>query len=80
LPHSPTAGPASLPEDAFSRASVPFEPDPDVEAVWRVAIALDSDDRGPLEAEVLLWRVCSAKSIPDAAIQRALSEEWRFGR
>ena len=51
-------------------------PSLDAQASAEVADGLDVDDPGPLEAEVMLWRICSAKSIPDAAIRRAISEEW----
>jgi hypothetical protein len=66
----------NAPEDGHSRPVGNLPPDPDSDAVWRVAIGLDLEDRGVLEAEALLWRVCCAKSIPEAAIRRALCEEW----
>ena len=51
-------------------------PDPDLHEIWRVAIGLDLGSRSVLEAEVLMWRICNAKNMPRAAIERALNEEW----
>ena len=76
-PESPGLPEPSLPEDTRSQRRDP-QPDPDLDAVWRVAIGLDSEDMNVLEAEVLLWRICSAKSIPEATIRRAICEEWKF--
>jgi hypothetical protein len=42
----------------------------------RIIAGLDIEDRSVLEAEVLIWRICSAKSVPAAAIRRALRGEW----
>ncbi|HEY1264888.1 MAG TPA: hypothetical protein VGF06_15275 [Terriglobales bacterium] len=53
-----------------------LQPDPDVDSVWRIIAGLDIEDRSVLEAEVLIWRICSAKSVPAAAIRRALRGEW----
>jgi hypothetical protein len=73
MPHvRPTNPPANENSDAHAHPQA----EADLVAVRRVADGLDVDDRGPLEAEVMLWRICSAKSIPDAAIRRAISEEW----
>jgi hypothetical protein len=41
-----------------------------------VAVQLDLEDRSVLEAEVLIWRICAAKSLPPDAIRRALRGEW----
>ncbi len=68
--------PTNPPADERSSAQRPLQRDADLAAVRRVADGLDVDDPGPLEAEVMLWRICSAKSIPDDAIRRAISEEW----
>jgi len=54
-------------------------PDPDVDAIWRVAVGLDLGNRSVLEAEVLLSRICRAKSMPREAIERALNDEWEIG-
>ena len=51
-------------------------PDPDLDAIWRLAVGLDLGSRSVLEAEVLMWRICNAKSMPRKAIERALNEEW----
>ena len=75
--HLHTAGSPSLMADWNSHCTAGLDPDPDLDVVWKVAAALDVDDRGPLEAEVLLWRICSAKSIGDAVIQRAMREDWK---
>jgi hypothetical protein len=50
--------------------------DADLDAIWKVAIGLDLENRSVLEAEVLMWRICSAKSMPNSTIRRALYEEW----
>jgi hypothetical protein len=50
--------------------------DPDLDAVWRFAVGLDLGDRSVFEAEVLLWRICHAKSMPREVIERALNEDW----
>jgi hypothetical protein len=51
-------------------------PDADLDAIWRVAIGLDLGERSVFEAEVLMWRICKAKSMPHDAILRALNEDW----
>jgi hypothetical protein len=50
--------------------------DPDLDDIWRLAIGLDLGNRSVLEAEVLMWRICKAKSLPRDAMRRALNEEW----
>jgi len=50
--------------------------DADLDAIWRLAVGLDLGDRSVLEAEVLLWRICQAKSMSRQSTERALSEEW----
>jgi hypothetical protein len=77
MSHLRTAASPESPENGPFHSAPGLDPDPDLDAVWKVAAALDVDDRGPLEAEVLLWRICSAKSIPDTVIRRAVSEEWK---
>jgi len=52
------------------------QPDADLDAIWRLAVGLDLGDRSVLEAEVLMWRICNAKSMPRRAIERALNEQW----
>jgi len=52
------------------------QPDPDLDAIWRIAAGLDLGSRSVLEVEVLMWRICTAKSMPQDAIRRALNEEW----
>ena len=47
-----------------------------MDAIWRLAVGLDLGSRSVLEAEVLMWRICNAKSMPRKAIERALNEEW----
>ena len=75
MPHvQPTKPPAN--ENENSAAQGHRQADAELDAVRRIAAGLDVDDPGPLEAEVMLWRICSAKSIPDAAIRRAIFEEW----
>ncbi len=76
MPRFPTSE-SHRPEDRLVHSLVCPDPDPDLDAVWNVAAGLDADDRGPLEAEVLLWRICSAKSIPAKVIQRAMCEDWQ---
>ncbi len=72
----PHVNPTNPPANENSNAHALPQADRDLNAVRRVADGLDAEDRGPLEAEVMLWRICSAKSIPDAAIRQAISEEW----
>ena len=72
----PHVRPTNPPANEHSNAHALPQAEADLDAVRRVADALDVDDPGPLEAEVMLWRICSAKSIPDVAIRRAISEEW----
>jgi hypothetical protein len=50
----------------------PLQPDPDADAVWRIAAGLDLESRSVIEAEVLLWRICAAKSLPQDAVRRVL--------
>ena len=50
--------------------------DSDLDALWKIELGLDLEGRSVLEAEVLMWRICSAKHVPTAAIRRALREEW----
>lgn len=52
------------------------QPDPDLDAIWRIAAGLDLGSRSVLEAEVLMWRICRAKSMPRDATRRALNEDW----
>jgi len=52
------------------------QPNPDLDAIWRLAAGLDLGRRSVLEAEVLLWRICTAKSMPAATIRRALNHDW----
>ena len=68
--------PLRLPEDSDPEKSTCIQPDPDLDAIWRLAVGLDLGSRSVLEAEVLLWRICKAKSVPSEAIERALNEEW----
>src|SRR5437667_12259773 len=51
-------------------------PDPDLDAIWRIAAGLDLGSRSVLEAEVLMWRICTAKSMPPDVIRRAQNQEW----
>jgi hypothetical protein len=53
-----------------------LQPDPDLDTIWRLSIGLDLENRSVLEAEVLISRICSAKSLPDSARRRALRDEW----
>jgi len=78
LPPSQSTDPSRLSADDRRARSNYWQPDPDVDAIWRTAIGLDLEDRSVLEAEVLLWRICSAKSVPPAAIFRALFEDLKF--
>jgi hypothetical protein len=64
------------PEDDYSKQRNYLQPDPDLDAIWRLCIGLDLENRSVLEAEVLISRICSAKSVPDSARRRALREEW----
>jgi hypothetical protein len=50
--------------------------DPDLDAIWRLAVGLDLGSRSVLEAEVLLWRICNAKAMSRESMERALNEEW----
>jgi hypothetical protein len=62
-------------ENAPGKSSY-VQPDADLDAIWRLAVGLDLGSRSVLEAEVLMWRICNAKSMPREAIERALNEEW----
>lgn len=79
MPNFRTLDRPDLPHEGHHAAPY-LAPEPELDAVWRIADFIDGDDRGPLEAEVMLWRICSAKSIPDATIRRAISEEWKSGK
>jgi hypothetical protein len=50
-------------------------PDPDVDALWRAALPLDLESRSVLEAEVLMWRICTARSLSVDAITRSTNAE-----
>ena len=52
------------------------QPDPDLDAIWRLAVGLDLGTRSVLEAEVLLWRICNAKSLSSDLTRRALNSDW----
>jgi hypothetical protein len=65
-----------LSENENSGQEQSAQPDPDLDAIWRVAVGLDLGSRSVLEAEVLMWRICNAKSMPRDAIRKALNEEW----
>jgi hypothetical protein len=65
-----------VPAEGSAEKSSYVQPDADLDAIWRLAIGLDLGSRSVLEAEVLMWRICNAKSMPRAAIERALNEEW----
>ena len=68
--------PARVPAEGSAEKSSYVQPDADLDAIWRLAIGLDLGSRSVLEAEVLMWRICNAKSMPREAIERALNEEW----
>jgi|GEM_PF-5035199 len=53
-----------LPQPCEEQSKQDAEPCLDVHAIWRASIGLDLEDRSVLEAEVLLWRICSVKSAP----------------
>jgi hypothetical protein len=55
-------------------------PDPELDAIWRIVAGLDLESRSVLEAEVLIWRICTAKSVPGAVRHRALNAEWEGDR
>ena len=59
---------------------LPDQPDPDLDAVWRLAVGLDLGSRSVLEAEVLMWRICNAKSLSIDVTRRALNDEWESDR
>jgi hypothetical protein len=60
----------------FVQENQPLQHDLDGDAVWRIAIGLDLGSRSVFEAELLLRRICSAKSLPSDAIDRVLNENW----
>jgi hypothetical protein len=62
--------------DPLKKESKSVQPDADLDAIWRFAVGLDLGDRSVLEAEVLMWRICKAKSMPVDAMHRALNEDW----
>ncbi len=64
------------PTESAPEKSSYVQPDADLDAIWRLAIGLDLGSRSVLEAEVLIWRICNAKSMPREAVERALNEEW----
>ena len=68
--------PSPLQKSATAEKCSYAAPDPDLDAIWRLAVGLDLGSRSVLEAEVLMWRICNAKSMPREAIERALNEEW----
>ncbi|HSS98010.1 MAG TPA: hypothetical protein VLK33_13310 [Terriglobales bacterium] len=68
--------PTRIPAEGEREKSSYVEPDADLDAIWRLAIGLDLGSLSVLEAEVLMWRICNAKSMPREAIERALNEEW----
>lgn len=68
--------PSRLPEEGAPEKSSYVSPDPDLDAIWRLAVGLDLGSRSVLEAEVLMWRICKAKSMPREAVERALNEDW----
>ena len=63
-------------DDSSKNEHLSAQPDPDLDVIWRIAAGLDLGSRSVLEAEVLMWRICKAKSMPHDAIRRALNEEW----
>lgn len=67
--------PPSQPTEASEKSSY-VQPDADLDAIWRLAVGLDLGSRSVFEAEVLMWRICNAKSMPREAIKHALNEEW----
>lgn len=70
------AGAQDQPEYERPKKEPPAHPDPELDAIWRIAAGLDLGSRSVLEAEVLMWRICKAKSIPLDATRRALNEDW----
>ncbi len=68
--------PSRAPATGAPEKSSYIQPDVDLDAIWRTAIGLDLGSRSVLEAEVLLSRICNAKSMPREAIERALNEDW----
>lgn len=70
---SPTAGTENELAEKERRYA---QPDADLDAIWRVAVGLDLGSRSVFEAEVLMWRICKAKSMSHDAVHRALNEDW----
>lgn len=68
--------PSGLPNEGGPEKSSYVQPDADLDSIWRLAVGLDLGSRSVLEAEVLMWRICKAKSMPYEAVERALNEEW----
>ncbi len=72
----PDANAQARPANGPTKDHACTQPDPYLDAIWRLAVGLDLGSRSVLEAEVLMWRICTAKSLPHETIRRALNEDW----
>ncbi len=50
--------------------------DSDLDSMWKLTLGLDLEGRSVLEAEVLMWRICSAKHLSAASLNRAIQNDW----